>query len=134
MKFYVRGTFARSVGLLQLKRLGYIADVVANGLEVLEACKRVPYDIVIMDCQMPEMDGYEATRKLREQEQGTHHTAVIALTASARPEDRESCLQAGMDGYLSKPVQYTALAQILGKWAGAASPETYGVPVSVAVT
>ncbi len=127
-------TLNQKVVLLQLKRLGYRADVVANGLEVLEACKRVPYDIVIMDCQMPEMDGYEATRKLREQEQGTRHTAVIALTASARAEDRESCLQAGMDDYLSKPVQYTALAQILGKWAGSASHETYGVPVSVAVT
>ena len=101
----------QKVVLLQLKRLGYRAEVVANGLEVLEACKRVPYDMVIMDCQMPEMDGYEATRKLREQEQGAHHTVVIALTASARAEDRERCLQAGMDDYLSKPVQYTALAR-----------------------
>jgi signal transduction histidine kinase/DNA-binding response OmpR family regulator len=127
-------TLNQKVVLLQLKRLGYRADVVANGLEVLEACKRVPYDIVIMDCQMPEMDGYEATRKLRQQEQGTHHTAVIALTASARPEDRESCLQAGMDDYLSKPVQYTALAEILGKWSGETRPETYRVSVSVAGT
>jgi signal transduction histidine kinase/DNA-binding response OmpR family regulator len=124
----------QKVVLLQLRRLGYRADVVANGLELLDACKRVLYDIIIMDCQMPEMDGYEATRKLRELEQGTRHTAIIALTASARAEDRERCLQAGMDDYLSKPVQYTALAQILGKWAGATSPEAHGVPDSLALS
>jgi signal transduction histidine kinase/CheY-like chemotaxis protein len=109
------------VALLQLQRLGIRADAVANGLEVLDALERVPYDIVIMDCQMPEMDGYEATRRLREREHGSQHTTVIAMTASARAEDRERCLQAGMDDYISKPVQFSDLAQVLGRWVGAAT-------------
>jgi signal transduction histidine kinase/CheY-like chemotaxis protein len=111
----------QKVALRQLQQLGLRADAVANGLEVLDACLRVPYDVVIMDCQMPEMDGYEATRKLRQQERGTHHTTVIAMTASAGAEDRERCLQAGMDDYLSKPVQFPELAQILRRWVGPAS-------------
>jgi CheY-like chemotaxis protein len=124
----------QKVVLLQLKRLGFRADAVANGLEVLEALKRVPYDIVIMDCQMPEMDGYEATRKLGEQERGTRCTTVIALIASARAEDRERCLQASMDDYLSNPVQFSDLAQILERWAGPAMSEREGGPVPMSAT
>jgi signal transduction histidine kinase/CheY-like chemotaxis protein len=103
----------QKVVLQQLQRLGLRADAVANGLEVLDACKRVPYDVIVMDCHMPEMDGYEATRRLREHQAGTRRTTVIALTASARAEDRERCFAAGMDDYLSKPVQLSELAKVL---------------------
>jgi signal transduction histidine kinase/DNA-binding response OmpR family regulator len=109
------------VALLQLQRLGFRADAVANGLEVLDALARVPYDLVIMDCQMPEMDGYEATRKLREKERGRPRTTVIAMTAGARAEDKERCLEAGMDDYISKPVQFSELAKVLERWVGPAS-------------
>jgi signal transduction histidine kinase/CheY-like chemotaxis protein len=113
----------QKVALRQLQRIGLKADAVANGLEVLDACRRVPYEVVLMDCQMPEMDGYEATRKLRQRESGTmRRTTVIAMTASARTEDRERCLQAGMDDYISKPVQFPDLAQVLGRWVNLARP------------
>jgi signal transduction histidine kinase/DNA-binding response OmpR family regulator len=113
----------QKVALRQLQRIGLRADAVANGLEVLDACRRVPYEVVLMDCQMPEMDGYEATRELRHRESGTmRRTTVIAMTASARTEDRERCLQAGMDDYISKPVQFPDLAQVLGRWVNLARP------------
>jgi CheY-like chemotaxis protein len=78
-------------------------------------CQAVPYDIVFMDCQMPEMDGYEATRIIRREESG-RHTPVIALTANSMPGDREECLRAGMDAHLSKPIRPEALAAALAQW------------------
>jgi PAS domain S-box-containing protein len=107
----------QKVALRQLQSLGYLADVVANGQEVLDLLEQVKYDLIFMDCQMPVMDGYEATRRLRQRERGSgHHTVVIALTANAMHEDRERCLQAGMDDYLSKPVLKEDLERVINYW------------------
>ncbi|MFS8842105.1 GAF domain-containing protein [Synechococcus sp. W55.2] len=107
----------QKVALRQLQSLGYKADVVANGQEVLDLLQQVRYDLILMDCQMPVMDGYEATRRLRQQERRSgHRTVVIAITANAMQEDRERCLQAGMDDYLSKPVLKEDLQRLLNHW------------------
>jgi signal transduction histidine kinase/CheY-like chemotaxis protein len=105
----------QKVALRQLRQLGIRADIAANGLEVLEACSRVAYDLILMDCHMPEMDGYEATRRLREQERGLERTIIVAMTAGARQEDRERCLEAGMDDYVCKPVRLSDLEQVLDR-------------------
>ena len=105
------------VGMKQLQKLGYNVDVVGNGLEAVEAWKRNKYSVILMDCQMPEMDGYEATRKIREleAEQNLPHARIIALTASVMREDRDLCLTAGMDDYISKPVNTGELKSALEK-------------------
>lgn len=117
----------QKVALRQLQSLGYMADVVANGQEVLDLLQRVQYDLILMDCQMPVMDGYEATRRLRQQERGSgHRTVVIAITANAMQEDRERCLQAGMDDYLSKPVLKEDLERVLNHWSQRIAPSAAG--------
>ncbi|HEY3175800.1 MAG TPA: response regulator [Candidatus Polarisedimenticolia bacterium] len=105
------------VTVRMLEKLGYRCDVAANGLEAVEAQTRVPYDALLMDCQMPEMDGYEASRAIREKEAlfGVH-TPIIAMTANAMQGDRAKCLAAGMDDYISKPVRHPDLEAILVRW------------------
>jgi two-component system, sensor histidine kinase and response regulator len=105
------------VAVQMLRRLSCHSEVAANGLEVVEALKRIPFDAVLMDCQMPEMDGYEATRAIRAGEASSgRHVPIIAMTANAMRGDREKCLQAGMDDYLAKPVKLQELDQALKPW------------------
>ncbi len=102
------------VALRILERLGYRADVAGNGLEVLEALHRQPYDVVLMDMQMPEMDGVTATQEIHAQFPQEKHPRIIAMTANAMQGDRELCLDAGMDDYVSKPIKIPDLVRALG--------------------
>ncbi len=126
----------QKVALGVLQKIGCHADVAADGFEVLEALRRIPYSVIFMDCQMPEMDGYEATRLIRRHER--EHPApdrppvhIIALTASAMQGDRERCLAVGMNDYIGKPVRGPELRNALERWyrgtlALAASPPAAG--------
>jgi CheY-like chemotaxis protein len=110
----------RFVALAQLGKLGYKADAVANGAEALEALQQGGYDLVLMDCEMPVMDGYEATRRIRQS--GNLQVSIIALTANAMSGDRDRCLRAGMNDFLSKPVEIEQLADVLAKWTHGSDP------------
>ncbi|HEY9875291.1 MAG TPA: response regulator [Candidatus Obscuribacterales bacterium] len=102
--------------LLQvLKRLGYSADIANNGLEVIELLHRQPYDVILMDVQMPEMDGIEATRRICLEWGSEKRPRIIAVTANTVNGHREMCLEAGMDDYLSKPLRKEELCQALAK-------------------
>ncbi|HEX7152836.1 MAG TPA: response regulator [Thermoanaerobaculia bacterium] len=112
----------QKLALRQLQRFGCHADTAANGVEAVEAVSRIDYDVVLMDCQMPEMDGFAATREIRRREGGHRHTPIIALTANALEGDRERCVAAGMDDYLSKPLLEPELMRALARFIGEAEP------------
>ena len=106
--------------LAQLDKLGYQARAVGSGVEAIEALQQEEYDLVLMDCQMPRMDGFEATRRIRQT--GSSQVPIIAVTANAMSGDRERCIREGMNDYLSKPVQLSALAEVLESWLPEFSP------------
>jgi signal transduction histidine kinase/CheY-like chemotaxis protein/HPt (histidine-containing phosphotransfer) domain-containing protein len=106
------------VAVSMLERLGHRVDIAANGLEAVESLKNLSYDLVLMDCQMPEMDGFEATRCIRSGNAGDSNRSIpiIAMTARAMKGDREECIQSGMDDYLSKPINMATLIDTLTTW------------------
>jgi CheY-like chemotaxis protein len=104
------------ITLRLLEKLGVKAEAVVNGREAVEAVAKTEYDLVLMDCQMPEMDGYEATAKIRNAERNIRHTPVCALTANAMEGDREKCLAAGMDDYVAKPIGLEQLRETVVRW------------------
>ncbi|MHC5595280.1 MAG: GAF domain-containing protein [Nostoc sp.] len=112
----------QKVALKQLQSLGYKADVVANGKEVLQLLEKIPYDLILMDCQMPILDGLETTKEIHRWQEDAfalrRRPVVIAMTANAMKQDEKMCLNAGMDGYLSKPVFKEKLAATLEHWTG----------------
>ena len=99
-----------------LARLGYRVDTANNGYEATERMARTRYDVVLMDCQMPEMDGYEATQRIRAMEARIARTPIMAVTANAMAADRERCLAAGMDDFLSKPLTVKGLEAMLARY------------------
>ena len=108
-------TINQKVALRMLDRLGYRADVASNGLEAIAALRRQPYDVLLMDVQMPEMDGLEATRLIRQEWVSSIQPWIIAMTAYAKASDREECLEAGMNSYITKPIDIILLGKALGK-------------------
>jgi PAS domain S-box-containing protein len=110
------------VARTMLERLGCIVESVLNGHEVLEKTQSMNFDLIFMDCQMPQVDGYEATRRLRALEGTSRHTPVIAMTANAMQGDKELCISAGMDDYISKPVRKEDFVTILDRWVAIESP------------
>jgi CheY-like chemotaxis protein len=121
------------VGARLIERLGCRVDVAANGAEAIELLRQLPYDMVFMDCQMPEMDGFEATRRIRLMPGPVAAVPIIALTASASENDRQACLTRGMDGYLSKPASFASLAGMVNQWVNRTSTQQPSPELTVAV-
>jgi CheY-like chemotaxis protein len=99
-----------------LGRLGYTVDLAQNGAEAVEMVQRQTYDLVLMDCQMPVMDGFQATKAIRKLKPPVSNIPIVAVTANALAGEREKCLAAGMDDYVPKPVSKEALDQALARW------------------
>ncbi|MDZ4865137.1 MAG: response regulator, partial [Gemmatimonadota bacterium] len=116
----------QKVAMRMLEKMGHRVDVVGNGLEAVQAARDLPYDVILMDCQMPEMDGYQAVAEIRKIEGTTRHTPIIAMTANAMAGDRERCLLAGMDDYVAKPVRGAELIAALDRWLEAMDDATPG--------
>jgi CheY-like chemotaxis protein len=110
------GEVNQIVAVGMLRHLGYAAEVADDGEQALDAVRRRRYDAILMDVQMPGMDGYDATREIRRLEAAGSRTPIIAMTASATEGEIERCLDAGMDDYQSKPVQKAAVAEVLDRW------------------
>lgn len=108
----------QKVAVRMIRKLGYQCEVAGNGREAVELLSQRSFTMVFMDCQMPEMDGFEATGAIRRMEEGKQHTIVIAMTANAIHGDREACLGAGMDDYLAKPAKFEQLSAMIEKWTG----------------
>jgi CheY-like chemotaxis protein len=115
----------QKVAVAMLSSAGYIVDAVPNGNAAVAAATAPRYDAILMDCQMPELNGYEATAAIRAIEGAARHTPIIAMTAGARPEDRERCLSAGMDSYLAKPISKDTLLALVARCIGTATGPRY---------
>ncbi|MCP4630415.1 MAG: response regulator, partial [bacterium] len=118
----------QELALRFLERLGYRADVAGNGLEVLESLRRQAYDVVLMDVQMPEMDGLEATQNINREWPKAHRPRIIAMTASVMIEDRNACEAAGMDDFVGKPIRVPELVRVLRKSCRIAQPKAMEAP------
>jgi len=119
----------QQVGKAMLENLGFRVDVVADGAEAVRSATMTPYRAILMDCQMPVLDGYQAARQIRRLQAGSHRTPIVAVTASAMQSDQDRCLAAGMDDYLAKPLRLKALAEVLARWA----PDPSGPSTTVEV-
>jgi CheY-like chemotaxis protein len=108
----------QKVAALMLQRLGLRADRAADGKEAVAMFEMAGYDLILMDCQMPEMDGYAASRTIRRLERGERRVTIVAMTAEVTGDARERCLASGMDDYIAKPVKIESLAEMLRKWTG----------------
>jgi len=119
----------QAVASHMLKKLGHDVDIVATGVAAVDALERTNYDLVFMDCQMPDLDGYQATAEIRRREGSMHHIPIVAMTAHAMLGDREKCLAAGMDDYVTKPLLSDSLKNMVATWAeGTPEPPLSGIP------